>query len=477
MVPRIPFTFTTYRGRVRLWVVPVAAGLVAAVVSSIGIDVPSVWYDEAATVSGATRSLPQLLALLANVDAVHGAYYLLVHAVFGAVGYSPLSLRLVSAIAVGIAAAVVVLLDRRLRPGSLGIAAGLVFGILPRVVWMGGEGRSYAVASAFAALLTLLVLRAMEADSRGRWVLYSVVTGIGCVFFVYLALVVAAHGVTVALLRRRMLVPWSIAAATAALASTPFLPLVMGQGGQLPPMPQLGIDTVHTVLVAQWFGSAVMLAALSWALVIVGLRHSPRVLGPALLLPTAALLAAALVTPELYQPRYLAMCTPFLALAMAGGLAAIPWRAARAAGLVVVMGLAVPPLIEARAIDAKKDAGWSTIASIVEGARSDEPAAVVYGKLFPHHGTTARAISVAYPGAFEGMLDVTLGIPAAEYPDDLWGTWRPLEASLGRLDSIDELFLVTTSPDADDSVLRGADWTPTRSWHEGGVTVVQYERG
>ena len=120
---------------------PVLVGLAATALSSIGLTVPSVWYDEAATVSAATRTIPELVGMLGNVDAVHGLYYLIMHAVFGAVGYSPLSLRIVSALAVGLTAALVVVLDRRWRPGSLGIVAGLVFCVLPRVAWAGVEGR------------------------------------------------------------------------------------------------------------------------------------------------------------------------------------------------------------------------------------------------------------------------------------------------------------------------------------------------
>ena len=463
--------------------VPVAVGVVGATVSVVGISVPSVWYDEAATVSAATRSLPELIALLGHVDAVHGVYYLLMHAVFGAVGYSPFSLRVVSALAVGVAAALVVVIDRQLRPRSLGLVAGLVFCVLPRVTWMGGEGRSFALATACAALITALLLHAVAGNSRARWVVYGLAVVLACTVFIYLVLLVAAHGVTVLLLRRRMLVPWAIATAAAAAALVPFALLVASESGQLPDMPALGVQTVGDVLVSQWFGSSIVLAVLAWLLVLVGLfrnRSLIPLLLPALVIPTGVLLAGALVNPELYQPRYLAACAPFVALGMAAGIAALPWPIVRVVALVAALALSIPALVSQRAIDSKKDTAWSAVAQVIADARDGSRTAIVYGALFPHHGTTARAISVAYPAAFAGTTDVTLDVPAAKYPDDLWGTWLPLERSLDRLAGAQTTFLITTASldkdGSDDEVLRAAGWTPEAQWREGDITIVQYGR-
>lgn len=454
------------------WAVPASAGALATIVSTVGITTPSVWYDEAATVSAATRPLPDLVALLSHIDAVHGAYYLLMHVVFATVGYTPLSLRLVSALAVGITAAVVVMLDRRLRPGSLGILAGLVFAILPRVVWAGGEGRSFALAAAMAALLTLALLRAVDSGSRRGWIIYALAAVAGCAVFAYLALVIVAQGAAVLLMRRRMLAPWALAAGAALAVTSPMLVLIVRQGDQLPSMPGLGADTAADVVVAQWFGTSIPLALLAWVLIVAGLVRLP-VLAPLVVLPTAALLLVALVNPELYQPRYLSICTPFVALAVAAGVAAIPWRLVRVVALAAVIALAVPQLVAGRAVDAKKDGWWSTVAAIVADARGERSAAVVYGPLFPHHGTTARTIAVAYPAAFQGMVDVTLDVPAAEYPDDLWGTWLPLDQSLDRLEGAEVVFFVGTSGGVD---LLDAGWAPVRQWRAGDISIVEYRR-
>lgn len=64
---------------------PDAAGIAAAatLISVIGASRPSLWFDEAATISAAThRSLPELWRLLTHIDAVHGLYYLFMHGWF-----------------------------------------------------------------------------------------------------------------------------------------------------------------------------------------------------------------------------------------------------------------------------------------------------------------------------------------------------------------------------------------------------------
>ncbi|MET0989296.1 MAG: hypothetical protein ABWY54_01485, partial [Glaciihabitans sp.] len=91
---------------------PVLVGLLGLVISLFRIDSPSVWYDEAATVISSTRSRSQLLDMIGTVDAVHALYYALIHVVFDVFGYSPLAMRVPSAVAVGAAAALTVLIGR-----------------------------------------------------------------------------------------------------------------------------------------------------------------------------------------------------------------------------------------------------------------------------------------------------------------------------------------------------------------------------
>lgn len=88
-------------------------GALSTVVASTGSWVASKWNDDAATQTAALRSLPRLWQMMQNVDAVHGMYYCLMHFWVLAFGASNFALRAPSMIAVGAAAAgVVVVLGR-----------------------------------------------------------------------------------------------------------------------------------------------------------------------------------------------------------------------------------------------------------------------------------------------------------------------------------------------------------------------------
>ena len=168
---------------------------------------PSVWYDEAATVVSATRTWGQLWAMIHTVDLVHAAYYAFMHLWFDVFPYSPTSLRVPSALATGVAAGLTVSLTRILVDRRTAVVAGLLFVLLPRVTWMGGEGRSYALSALFAVALTLVLVvaaRRTAEDGHARtrrsitlwWVGYAVLAVVACAFFLYIALLVVGHALT-----------------------------------------------------------------------------------------------------------------------------------------------------------------------------------------------------------------------------------------------------------------------------------------
>ena len=141
----------------------VALGALATVVSLLGSWIPSLWGDEAASAMSAQRSIPSLFRMLGHVDAVHGAYYLGLHAWVQVFGASAFSLRLPSAIAVGLTVMAVVVLVRRLSTRRVAVAAGILCAVLPRVTYMGEEARSFAFSAAVAAWLTVLLVAAIQA--------------------------------------------------------------------------------------------------------------------------------------------------------------------------------------------------------------------------------------------------------------------------------------------------------------------------
>jgi len=152
-----------------------APAVVTAVLGVYEIGVPQLWRDELASWSAANRSLPQLWAMLHNIDAVLGIYYFGLHLWMAVFGDSATAMRLPSVIAMAGAAAVVALIGRRLGGGVAGLASGLIFAVIPSVSRYAQEARPYAFATFFAALATLMFLRAMERPRWSNWIIYAVV--------------------------------------------------------------------------------------------------------------------------------------------------------------------------------------------------------------------------------------------------------------------------------------------------------------
>ncbi|MGH3245320.1 MAG: glycosyltransferase family 39 protein, partial [Trebonia sp.] len=154
------------------WAVPV---VVTAVLGLAEVGVPQLWRDELASWSAASRTVPQLWSMVHNIDAVLGLYYLGLHLWMTVFGQSATAMRLPSVIAMAAAAGVVALIGRRLGGGAAGLAGGLVFAVIPSVSRYAQEARPYAFATFFAALATLMFLRAMERPNWSRWAIYAVV--------------------------------------------------------------------------------------------------------------------------------------------------------------------------------------------------------------------------------------------------------------------------------------------------------------
>ncbi len=475
---------------------PALVGALASAMALIGATVPSVWYDEAATVTATTRGWDGLWAMAANVDAVHAAYYLLMHGVFELVGYSPLALRLPSALAVGGTAALLVLLGRRISGRRLGLIAGLAFAVLPRTLWMGAEGRSYAFAALLVTAATLVLLIARDDPRRRWWIGYAALAALSMVAFVYSALVLVAHVAAVLGGPRPALRRFLVAGAAAAASVAPLVLLVVRQRGQIAWLPEVDADFVPAVLVQQWFGGDrfswpggpvdLVAASAGWLLLIAGLavllRRRDRS-GPLLLalvaLPTVALLLTTAFVLPLYSPRYLTVCLPFVALAMAVGIEALPRGRWAVLGLVAAIGLA--SLGVQRHPEAKEGTAWPEVAAWITADRADAgPAAVVYGHLRFHPRATPEVIATAYPEAFAGMTDVTIERSAVDV-GALWAERAPLAASLDRLDGAQRVYLVGSEVQHDLEDQAGlvdrAGFSETERVRIGHVVIVRLDRG
>lgn len=501
------------RARAGTWWHPLLAGLAVGLLSLAWSWHPSLWSDEAATVSAASRSLPELWDMLGTIDLVHGAYYAVMHVWTSVFGTSAVALRLPSALAAAVTAGCTYGLGARLRGPAFGAAAVAVLALLPRAFWAGAEARPYAGTAALAAAATLALLVALDRRSRLAWAGYAVLLFAGVLANLYVGLLVGAHLATVRLAHSEALRRWLVAAGAAVLAAVPFLLAAYGQAGQLgdrdlgpltlfrnvvanqwflgdTPTPATGEGAATaTGIGAWWLPASLLLAAGGWALIgglVLGRRAADRPLLawtlPWVVLPTAVIGFYSLAVSPMYSPRYLTFAAPAVALLLAAGLLAIRPVRVRAAVAVLLVLAAVPVLVSQRQLAGKNGTDWSRVAAYVD-ANARPGDAVYYAPRYdldtPTYGQSTRGIAVAYPDDFAGLRDLTLLRTPAD-ADNLVGESQYLRDSADRLSGVDTVWVVRRDdwPDAgaDDAFLTAQGFTGTEVWRGPLDVVLRFTR-
>ncbi len=441
------------RGRARL-----TGGLVIAVPAATSfvlggyeIGGPSLWRDEAYTKDAINRPVGQIFTLLGHMDAVHGAYYLLMHVVAAAIGTSATALRFPSLCAMVVATAFTAAIGRRTAalaqppdtarpvrlnvPALTGFLSGMVFATAPYMTYYAQMARSYAIVTMFAAIATYLLLRA-RADGRWRWwSAYAVAAALTGLFNIFGLLILAAHGVTLLLTdargrqargRRIGRVPlrWLAACAAALVVLIPLLRVALGQQEQIDWLTRPDSAAI-TKLLEDFAGSKELLlpfALLALAgLVAACIADDWRPLNPAavalpwLVVPPFALIAVSYVKPVYYE-RYVEFCLPALAILVATGLVGIVrlasaapvrrmglgWVPAAVAGLVVLVlaAMLVGPQGAIRQTATRPDD--LRLASAIVAA-NEQPGDVVFYLPLDMH-----VLGTGYPAPFRRLRDIAL---------------------------------------------------------------------
>ena len=309
-----------------------ATATAAIVFSSLGRA--SMWADEVATWSAASRSWTGLGRLLHHQDAVFALYYAAMHVWIAIAGVSPIALRLPSAIACVAAVAVTSRLTWRLTGSRwAAVTAGAWLAVNPFFVFYGDNARPYAFVALLSALTTDIACRS-EPATRRQVASYAALATLGIYLHLFFGLLVVAHAVGLIAANRsqarRFLPAW---VATAVL-SVPLL-LVAGaqraQIGWIPPAKAAQYETWwfhlvgHGGLTALAFGLLAVVGATS---------HVLRRPAHAVLLAAAAFGSLALVTVSWWWPsydsRYVIESTPAIGVLVAAGLLrATRWRPVR----------------------------------------------------------------------------------------------------------------------------------------------------
>ncbi|MFF3620520.1 hypothetical protein [Streptomyces sp. NPDC002467] len=371
----------------------------------------SVWRDEAATWQVAGRPAGRIAEMLANVDAVHGLYYFLMHGLFEVFGASTTTLRLPSVLAVAAAASCVALIGRRLAGFWAGLGGGLALGLLPAVQFYLQEGRPYALVAAGAAVSTLLLVSLLDGGpgrrAWPRWTAYGI-TVLVCALLNWLSLLILpAHAVTLWWVRagRGVWLRWAAYGTGAVAGALPLVLFSRTQSDQVSWIPPL---TWHMLI-----GPGILLAigALgAWADRPDRSRVSAAAVGlPLLAVPQLGLIGLSLVQP-LFLDRYVLFGMVGLALLIGAALGAAVRACAphfpRTSALLVpgVIGVAVLALLP---VELGKRAPASRVDDVLavagEVARLKEDGDAV---LFVP--AARRDTALVSPGDFTGLDDIAL---------------------------------------------------------------------
>jgi len=504
-----------------IWWAPVAAA--AAVMAWFGLwglaRQSAMGNDEAASRWAASLSLALLAHLLRHVDAVHGLYYLLLHG-WMAVGTSPAVLRVPSVIAMVAAAALMVILARRLTgPGPAGqlagLFAGLVVALSPVISYYAQTARSYALVYACVIGQCLVLLSALQAEQAGaargriagRWLCYGALVTVAACLNEMALLVLAAHAVTVGLARcGRAARHWAVTSAVSVALVSPLVWFSATQQNAVSWIPRPGAHDVW-ILYHDYFGAtlagAVLVTACAAAALVPSVRlrrtvpgRPPRGRGarryrpggvsvpsmtvPLLLVPAGLLLLESRTGLPLYQDRYVLYGQAGAALlAGAGAARAGQWlaAAARRPELIVVPGtvlclcallLQFPAQKHAR-LPASREFNFGG-PSFYLAAHSRPGDAVLFMNSF------YRKAELAYPAAFRGTSDIALAVPPAAAAS-FEGTDKPLSEILplmlarkriwviGRLPSLPSLLLPPGPERAESLLLLGHYTRVTKHWY------------
>src|ERR1700677_206447 len=350
------------------WLVIAIPAVAAFIINVAGLGGPSLWRDEAYTKDAISRSITHIFALLGHNDAVHGAYYVIIHFYSEVAGTSDFAMRFPSVCAMAVATGFTAAVARRATtlaglsgrwPDVTAMVAGLVFATSPYMTYYAQMARPHACVTMCATIASYVLLRAYADGGCRWWTLYGVAVGFTGLFNTFGLLIIPAHALTILAAGggagggaqaagswvRRVARPWLIAAAVAVIVLGPLLLLSYRERGQiswlsqparatvgalgrdfagsrrlLVPVGLLALGGVAAGIFDGRFFGLLFGGRLSEGLGDGGRRLTPAAIAlPWLVVPPVVLIAVSMVKP-VYNLRYVEYCLPALAILVAAGL-------------------------------------------------------------------------------------------------------------------------------------------------------------
>jgi mannosyltransferase len=477
--------------------------LLALALSLWNITTPSYWRDEAATIAAVKRPFGDLLSMLGNVDAVHAAYYIMMWPLAHLFGTGEFIMRLPSALAAAVTAAFVAAIGRRLISPWVGLAAGLLFAVLPVATRYGQEARSYAMVVGVATIASYLLMRVVDAEPavRRRWLIgYGASLAALGILNIFGLLLIPAHAITLALYFRRqqgiqdarkLATGWLIAAVAGVICSSPLLVLGWEQRGQVAwianNQSSSGLNTLVTLS-----GSALVTVVIA-GVIAIALIVSSEAAGarrgawrwqltelslPWMLVPPALLIGASVISP-IYTSRYVLMCIP--AVALLGGMALVALgRIAGPVALALVLLAGLTTQVTQRQPYGHYDNVRALDQVVAAHARP--------GDYVLYTNPNAESFAAAYPDGLGKLPNIAVK-QAANPSGTLAGSSVGLSTLRSRLahaqrvwvveinHCLSEPQLLSLSGVKQGAVLSGLSLRFVKIWHERGDWLLLYQHG
>jgi mannosyltransferase len=478
-----------------------AAPPLATLVGALwGITGPSYWRDEAATLVAVQRPFSQLLRMLGNIDAVHGAYYVMMWVVVRLGGTGELVTRLPSALAMSGAAVAVAAIGSRLVSSRAGLFAGLVFAVLPATGFYAQDARSDAFAVGLAAGATYLLVRILQnGGTTRRWLIgYGACLSALGLIDIFGLLLVVAHAVTVVAAairekdhtaRRALLLRWLLAVAAALVVVSPLGWLAFDQRSALnwvAPLNAHSLERLPGLVAPKWGRHTLQLPFAFGLLVITGFGLLISAAGgremlrrcwppdlvatclPWLLLPPAILAGTSVLVP-IYTVRYILFCLPAIALIVGTALAAV----GREVGAVVLVGIMLLGLPEQQAF--RRPFGHN---ENIRQADRIVARTMHRGDAAIFHNGSIDPVSwnYAYPYGFAQLRDISQAQTPAQ-SGTLSGVPLPAAVVQQRLSGLSRVWVVDLRYRSRAPRLDSKGFTLTGSWRIGDIWLFLYTRG
>ena len=300
----------------------------------------SVWFDEAYSINLAKRDFGEIIDLT-SVDVHPPAYYLLLK-IWGTVfGFSELSLRALSILAMALAIVVGIILIKKIAGTKAAVLASLFLSLSPMLIRYGFEIRMYAIATLIAVLASLVLWDILHSVDRRKkrllQLLYACLVAIGMLTLYYTIVVWVTHLVYLVYRTKKEKKPilkqdfW-IVYALSVLIFLPWLPVVFGQLGngalaaiseRLNLTNMMGIVSFNFIYRPVWqtdqiLGLVLMIFVIALIVVLVRLRFRDAekrdgfiFLAFLAIAPIILEFIICLVAP-MYVERYLVYSAPFL---------------------------------------------------------------------------------------------------------------------------------------------------------------------